>query len=490
VASEARLRQSLHAALSTAQFDSLIYTLLAGAITPDSPRSRLMPDAVAVTLANALTAPAVPQERMLPAQLADWGGGTLAANGHSCALDPQLGRLLVFGALGTAQVFLPGHHIGALLPVGASTASRAGSLRTSGVNTVPDGGPAQAGPVTGFGFVSTGVQQFGSSKTYEPTAPAANTVAAVQQLTLQAADRERPYVRLIPGAAGTSWTFTADPKPAGADPTLPANRRELVIDGLWLGLRPSTLAAQAVADAGTAPVPVQTALVIDGVFDLVVIRHCTLDPGGEQARTVPTQATPIPLLRLDITGEVEELRIENSIVGPVNEITTGGDACSVGRIVIKDSVVQSILPSLPAIQTRTATVQIERSTVFGDVRVNRLQASETLIQGLVQVVDTQHGCLRFSATNDTPAARLPQQFESHLFAPAVPAHFFASRRFGDAAYAQLSTTAAAAVLNGAENGSEIGATSSLLLPIKQRDLAAKVNEFMPFGLVAQFIVET
>ena len=40
------------------------------------------------------------------------------------------------------------------------------------------------------------------------------------------------------------------------------------------------------------------------------------------------------------------------------------------------------------------------------------------------------------------------------------------------------------------NGSEIGAFSSLLNPIKMDDLKAKVNEFMPFGLIAQYINET
>jgi hypothetical protein len=128
--------------------------------------------------------------------------------------------------------------------------------------------------------------------------------------------------------------------------------------------------------------------------------------------------------------------------------------------------------------------------VFGDVQVNRLDASETLIQGEVVVTDNQHGCFRFSAAHDTPATRLPRQFESHLFDPVIPKHVFVSRRFGDAGYAQLSATAPAAIERGAENGSEIGVWSRLLSPIKRDDLEAKVSEFMPFGLIAQFIEET
>jgi hypothetical protein len=85
---------------------------------------------------------------------------------------------------------------------------------------------------------------------------------------------------------------------------------------------------------------------------------------------------------------------------------------------------------------------------------------------------------------------LPPQFESHFFAPAIPNHFFTSRRFGDPGYAQLSETAPESILRGAENRSEIGAFSRLLSPIKLDDLKAKVNEFMPFGLIAQYINET
>src|SRR5207342_1985708 len=132
------------------------------------------------------------------------------------------------------------------------------------------------------------------------------------------------------------------------------------------------------------------------------------------------------------TGEVGEVVIEKSIVGPVREAFSVVDPCSTARIVIRDSIVQSILPGTPAIETRVAELVIERSTVFGDVVVDRLEASETLIQGFVQVTYNQHGCFRFSATHDGPTVRLPRQFESHLFGPAIPNHFFVSRRFGDA----------------------------------------------------------
>ena len=46
------------------------------------------------------------------------------------------------------------------------------------------------------------------------------------------------------------------------------------------------------------------------------------------------------------------------------------------------------------------------------------------------------------------------------------------------------------IARGAENRGEMGAFNSLLSPIKRDDLETKVFEFMPFGLIPQFIFET
>ena len=149
----------------------------------------------------------------------------------------------------------------------------------------------------------------------------------------------------------------------------------------------------------------------------------------------------IPSVSLEIRGQVKELIIESSIVGAIRESTSETDPCSAGRIVIRDSIVQSLVPGTAAIETRVAELTLERVTVFGDVSVNRLEATEALIQGTVRVLDNQHGCFRFSTANDTPDKRMPRHYESPLFAPQIPNHFFTSRRFGDPGFAQLSATA-------------------------------------------------
>ena len=488
---EARLRRTLASLLDAVTLAANIAEILGAAVTADSPKVNLIPAAVSVAVGADDDAPPFPPREILPASLDDWGASLLPAAEKRLVIDPERGRfLLLQDPAPEESVFVPIYQYGFSGEVGAGTYDRRGFVATDGVTDLPDGGPADPGPVTGFGLPTDGNHQFVNSKTYEPDAPPGNVVADVDQLCLQAADRQRPYVRLIPDGGASEWGFTALAKPLGGDPEDPENQRLLTLEGLWVGIVPSPLAPQVVAGPEEPCDPVPATLVLDGVFDRVIIRHATIDPGGEIARVDPLQCTAIPAVAIEIRGQIAELIIESSIVGEIRESTSEVDPCSVDKIIIRDSIVQSLRAGEPAIRTRVGEVEIERSTVFGDLRVNRLFASEALIQGLVRVLDNQHGCFRFSATDDTPDTRLPPQFESHLFAPGIPNHVFVSRRFGDPGYAQLSDTAPEEILRGAETGSEIGVFSSLLGPIKRDDLAAKVGEFMPFGLIAQFINET
>ena len=442
----------------------------------------LTPDALAVTIGAAPQDPPLDETGLHAGNLSNW---TLPAGLFFRAIvDPQSARLMLVNPLAAAeQLYVPRYHYGFSADLGAGTYDRSASVRTEAVTLFPDGGNAP-GPVTGFSLPTDGTHSFKNSKTYRPDAPPGNLLSGIKDLWIQADDRERPYVSLVPGGNAREWIFEAAAK-VNADDV-----RCLTLDGLWIGVNPDGIPDEVLADPADACTPVEAVLAIEGDFDRVVIRHCTLDPGGERARLVANTCTPIASVVLEIRGQVRELVIESSIVGAIREVTSDTDPCSVGKIIIRDSIVQSLLPATAAIATRVGEVQLDRVSVFGDVAVNRLDASEAIIQGLVRVLDNQHGCFRFSATDERPARRLPRQFESRLFAPAIPNHFFTSKRFGDPAFAQLSRTAPQTIATGAEHGSEMGAFSGLLNPIKRRDLERKVIEFMPFGLIPQFIFET
>jgi hypothetical protein len=488
---EARLRQTIQSLTQSAAILALFDALLAGAITEDSPKAHLIPtaiqpdpSAVAVAVGPDTSSLSIEHQRIAAGDLQDWGAslGMLTPE-KILVIDPERGRLW-FRTAPTDQVWVPVYHYGFSADIGAGTYDRRAFVLTSNVVEMPNGGNAAPGPIPAtFPTPRAGVFQFDDDKTYLPD----SDIAGITSVTYQAANFKRPYIkRVVP--AGTEWIFTAEPKaviPPG-QPEPDSNRRELTLEGLWIGIEPQ----------GLSPVPVpctplQTSLVLDGVFDRVTIRHCTLDPGGTQAQIKPSECRVIPYVQLVVRGDIEELIIDSSIVGPVVEDTVSGALGRIQKLTVLDSIIHSIdAQNVPAIDTDLGHVELQRVTVFGDLRIDTLFASEALIQGLIVVTDNQHGCFRFSATNNDPQRRLPPQFESSLFSPKIPNHFFTSRRFGDPGYAQLSDTVPSSVVRGGENRSEIGAFNSLINPIKLGDLKAKVTEFMPFGLIAQFINET
>jgi len=220
-------------------------------------------------------------------------------------------------------------------------------------------------------------------------------------------------------------------------------------------------------------------IILRGDFECVVIRNCSIDPGG--SRNLKDEV--LHALPVTIEGRVEMLCIESSILGPLR---TQGNGV-VEELIISDSILQSVDPSVRVIHLNTGITHINRSTVFGEVVVHRLEASEALITGRVIVTDTQNGCFRFSAAPDI--SRLPHPYESFLFEKDTN-HWFTSRRFGDPGFTQLSDTAPVILKRGAENGSEMGAFSNLLNAIKSDGLQNKIDEYMPFGLIPIFINET
>ena len=486
---EAAFRRLLSDRLSAAQLTLHLSDLLEAALTQDSPKFHLWPAAVSIAVAANAGADPFRRHQIVGADLETWGSGLTVEDDRRLLVDPARGRFVLLGAFGTTdRVFAQHYHFGLTNPVGAGPFDHAADLSPDSevTGTLP-AGPVDAdgfftdpGPVTGVVLPTTGVHRVPSSKTYGPDL-GGQTWSNVGPLTLEASDGERPYLRFTPPAADPVITIEAA---AGSHPP------DLVLDGLWLGIQPPDLAPVVLA-AADDPCPVVPArIVLDGAFRNVVLRHCTLDPGGEQARVDPLQCLPIPAITLEIRGQVDRLLIDRCITGPILEATTTGDPCSARDIVICDSVVHSLDGAVPAISSRIARVQLERVTVFGDVMVNRLDASEALIQGTVRVTDNQTGCFRFSATDADPDRRLPPQFESHLLAPAIPNHVFVSRRFSDRGYAQLGATAPVEIRRGGENRSEIGVFNRRLLPIRQADLEAKIAEYLPFGLIAQFIRET
>jgi len=244
---------------------------------------------------------------------------------------------------------------------------------------------------------------------------------------------------------------------------------ELTLDGLWIGA------------SGAFSIRLL------GDYKTVTLRHMTLDPGGVDASG--NLIRPVPL---SIRGNVERLTIENSIVGPI--LVQG--AGELTNLDLNDSIIDGQESATPVISVPAGRVTMRRVTVFGEVEVEWLDASEALITGFTNVTNTQEGCFRFGAVIErqdplnpaSPHSRVPHPYESYFVKDFDG--MFTSRVFGQPGFAQLAESAPEFLQRGAENGSEIGALSSLLNPIKLDSLRAKVDEFAPFGLFPVYVFET
>jgi hypothetical protein len=461
--SEASLRAGVSGFLSAGAAanilgDAIFYPLLSLAITPDSGKSILLP-ANDQPLAKPLDDSSVvvgfeaPGNNIIPfsfdrvgaANLDNWLSPNLAAwlagnPGKQVIIDAEAGRFMLRTSPAANQVVSASYYYGFSGPIGAGSYERT-NLQDASLALHKTGG----GSISAAELFNDGITQIDDSKTYGPIA----SKVAIVNMTLQSANFERPYLRV-----DSNWILNTGTR----------KNSRLILDGLWIG------------SAGN----VNAEIIIRGDYKTVVIKNCTLDPGG--SNNIKGEA--LHGLPLVIEGIVNQLCIISSIAGSIRLRGTG----LVDELFICDSIIQSEnAAALDAIDINSGKTVIERSTVFGNCDIHRLEASESFFTGNVNVVDTQHGCFRFSGAPQS--SRLPRPYESFLFAHDSNS-WFTSRRFGDPGYAQLSELAPTEVQRGAENGSEMGAFSSLLNPIKFDGLQSKIDEYMPFGLIPIFINKT
>ncbi|CAN5743757.1 hypothetical protein BH09MYX1_BH09MYX1_08400 [soil metagenome] len=325
------------------------------------------------------------------------------------------------------------YHYGFSGPIGAGGQSRALLGPVTPTVTRANGGTLVA-------FDPSDVVTIADSSTYGIETGTQDATA----LVVRAADRQRPYVIID----DKGWTLVG------------TGNAKLEIDGLWLGNATG-------ASAG---------ITLAGDFERVHLRRVTLDPGG-----IDAEKNPITAVSLVVTGSVKELVIEDSIVGPVVRSGAG----LVETLTITRSIVQ-VSTATKAIDVDTGITRLSAVTIFGDVLVHRTESSEAIVVGTMTTINAQDGCFRFGAAGT--ASTLPRHYQSMTSDDLAGA--FHSRHFGHPGYAQLAASAASKLRSGGENGFEMGAFRDLLNPLKLDDLQKKVEEYMPFGLIPIFLLET
>lgn len=400
----------------------------------------------------------IPVEQVT-ADARDWAGRRAS---FTFLIDPEQGKVVKGDKAPTGDnSFFVTYHYGFSSTIGAGAFDRR-LLRQSATPMPNPNPPLIGGGNTLAGSLSaltpTGTLSIQDSLTYDQVSNLTN----IQQVTIRAEYNTRPLIRLPAPTPGiTEWRFEG------------TQGSELLLEGLFIS-------------GGE--------LVLQGTFDKVIIRCCTLDPGeadvtsGSYAQAVDGREL-IPC-RLWVEGQVRQLIVERCILGPIKSRGSG----TIATLAITDSIVQS-LGTETAIAFNSGMVNLVRCTVLGSATIHQLEASECILSDVVLVEDYQKGCVRFSAW--ATGSILPRPYESVEVALQAP--LFTSRRFGQPGYAQLQLGVDSTIINeltgttiteGAQDGSEIGAFSREKYAIKERSLRIKYEEYMPLGLIPVIIYVT
>lgn len=382
----------------------------------------------------------VPVGDVVAVNLADAGTGWMRTPpAGKVGVDPELGRLVATGAGKVSVMF---HRSGVSGAFGGEYA-RSHTFGATGATLVrvpQDHATIQAalGALGGDGTV-----EITDSGRYEENLTVSAAAGAL--ISLRAADGRRPTLALtgpltVQGGSGA----------------------EVELNGLLVLGHPVV-------------VPASTALA------RLAVRHCTLVPGS----TLEVDGTPTTpgAAGVEVRRDTCELVVERSITGAL-----------LGRartpVSLLDSIVDACDPALAAIGSgggATGSLSIDSSTVVGTVAAHRLEVTDSLLVGDVDVVDRQSGCARFSYL--PPGSRAPRRYRC---APARPGDVpqFTSLRFAAPGYARLADAAPEAIRRGSEDESEMGAHRRLQEPQREADLLTRFEEYLRLGLRAGVIHES
>jgi hypothetical protein len=387
--------------------------------------------------------------------LSDAGGGAWAhapTAGH-VSIDPALGRIAFGSAPATAPLVT--WHRGFAADLGGGGYDRLASFQNlqpviavpSGQRTVQAGVNAAA---------QGGAVQIADSGLYAETV-AINPTGAGAFVELRAADQVAPFLVL-----------GGDLLISGADGT------DVCLNGLWIA-------------GGRVRVPASAA----NKLRRLTLRHCTLTPGIARNTDGSAAQPDAPSLVIETAVEVV---IENCILGGVR-------AAPGASVSISDSIVDAGQPAgvaYAALDGAAAGAPLSalRVTMIGKARATQLVlASDAIFVASLSTGDTwaapvladrrSVGCARFSYF--PPGARTPRRYQCQPAAgadPIVTQPVFASLRFGDPGYCQLSARTPREIRNGAEDGGEMGAFQSLAQARRETNLRARLAEHLRFGIDA------
>lgn len=220
------------------------------------------------------------------------------------------------------------------------------------------------------------------------------------------------------------------------------------------------------------------ALKLQGALHAVTLRHCSLVParGGIAHSGSGTELT---------------LSLYRCLSGPLRSKKP------LAAVEVQDSLIDGDDGSAAgvAIDVSDSPLTVLSSTLLGSTDAGRLEAGNSLFDGLVSITRRQEGCVRYSylpfasktprryrCQPDLVRADLPNAEAQREEVRVTPG--FTSSRFGTPAYGQLTRSTAVEIRTGADNGAEMGVWNLLQQPQREANLALALDEYLRFGLEA------
>ena len=206
----------------------------------------------------------------------------------------------------------------------------------------------------------------------------------------------------------------------------------------------------------------------------VTIEHCTLVKSDDH-RLKPAS------VQSEQAIQGLELNIERSILGPLYlPVTT--ENLSV-RYSIVDNEREYAIAADPTGAKPGPAVNLERSTVFGQVHAKKVTASDIIFVGPLHAPAPEtKDQIRYCYVPEN-SFTLQDEVHPSISSDIAPPRF-TSTHYGDPAYAQLSLECPHQIRVGAADGSEMGVFHDLYQVLAEENLLKVLEEYLPVGLHA------
>ncbi|HSI69377.1 MAG TPA: hypothetical protein VK941_04030 [Gillisia sp.] len=203
-------------------------------------------------------------------------------------------------------------------------------------------------------------------------------------------------------------------------------------------------------------------------LEKITIIHCTIRPAIAENRII-LQSPTLLQIQYSVIAGIETvadcvLTIENSVV----------------------DVIDQNEKAITGAENELAKLTILNSTILGLIEVKEVGLIEnSILVSAINVVFLQSGCVRFSylpSGSVTPGKY--NCYPGETSNESVLAPYFKSTTYGNAAYFQNHQLADKIFLEGADDGSELGAYHNLFQPQKESNLKTRLSEYLRFGMEA------